>query len=362
LASVRDGKKPLVRASGFERRLAVLELSSRGYGICRRLVVTSLLAAGLLELGLWLRPVGEEIERLTGRALQGDLSPDELDRMVEQQGDALARRVLEAKKMLTRVDGLLAADQALIDEINAIIGERQLPSEHELILFLNSFLAGHYPGAQLPERVVREVVSVALGTTLGLALESSSVDLGHDAAIFGRKISTGTVDITLSREAGFRHPRAEVIQLQHPLTRFAVSEISKEKDLKKSAFALSLRTKRLPAGQYGFLVSLIHVRSQRAITKLVALFTDWNSAGIVTEGDDATAILIEMLENSTDLKDPAPLEGVGRVKEKLVAALNGLNAIGKSDVAPRGPSRRGALLFRGFRATEWARAESAIEH
>ena len=40
--------------------------------------------------------IGEEIERLTGRALQGDLSPEELDRLVEQEGDALAHRVLEA--------------------------------------------------------------------------------------------------------------------------------------------------------------------------------------------------------------------------------------------------------------------------
>ncbi len=88
--------------------------------------------------------LGEEIERLAGRALQGDGAPEELDRMVTQQGDALARRVLEAKTMLTRVDGLLAADQALIDEINAIIGERQLPSENQLILFLNSFLASRF--------------------------------------------------------------------------------------------------------------------------------------------------------------------------------------------------------------------------
>lgn len=88
--------------------------------------------------------IGEEIERLAGRALQGDLLPEELDRIVEDQGDALARRVLEAKRMLTRVDGLLAADQALIDEINAVMGERQLPSENELILFLNAFLADRY--------------------------------------------------------------------------------------------------------------------------------------------------------------------------------------------------------------------------
>ena len=268
--------------------------------------------------------IGEKIERLAGRALQGDLSAEELDRLVEQQGDALARTVLEAKRMLTKVDGLLAADQALIDEINAIIGERQLPSEHELILFLNSFLANRYPGTQLPSRVVKEVVSVSLGTTLGLALDNSAAELGHDAATFGRRISTGPVDITLSREASYRHFRAELIHLQHPLTRFAVSEISKEKSLKNSAFALSLATKRLPAGLYGFLVSLIQVRTQRSMTKLVALFTGWHSNKVFSNPDESTALLIEMLENGTDLKEVPPLEKTSEVKDRLVAKLNEL--------------------------------------
>jgi hypothetical protein len=268
--------------------------------------------------------IGEKIERLAGRALQGDLSAEELDRLVEQQGDALARTVLEAKRMLTKVDGLLAADQALIDEINAIIGERQLPSEHELILFLNSFLANRYPGTQLPSRVVKEVVSVSLGTTLGLALENCSTELGHDAAVFGRRISTGPVDITLSREASYRHFRAELVHLQHPLTRFAVSEITREKSLKNSAFALSLATKRLPAGLYGFLVSLIQVRTQRSMTKLVALFTDWHGDKVWANPDESTALLIEMLENGTDLKDVPPLADVAEVKDRLVGKLNEL--------------------------------------
>jgi superfamily II DNA or RNA helicase len=268
--------------------------------------------------------IGEKIERLAGRALQGDLSAEELDRLVEQQGDALARTVLEAKRMLTKVDGLLAADQALIDEINAIIGERQLPSEYELILFLNSFLANRYPGTQLPSRVVKEVVSVSLGTTLGLALENSATELGHDAAVFGRRISTGAVDITLSREASYRHYRAELVHLQHPLTRFAVSEINKEKGLKNSAFALSLATKRLPVGLYGFLVSLIQVRTQRSMTKLVALFTDCHSNKVLSDPDESTALLIEMLEHGTDLKDVPPLKNTSEVKDRLVAKLNEL--------------------------------------
>jgi hypothetical protein len=268
--------------------------------------------------------IGEEIERLAGRALQGDLAPEELDRMVTQQGDALARRVLEAKTMLTRVDGLLAADQALIDEINAIIGERQLPSEHELILFLNSFLANRYPGTQLPSRVVSEVASINLGTTLGFALEGSAVELGHDAAMFGRRISTGPVDITLSREAGYRHPRAELIHLQHPLTRFAVSETSKEKGSKNSAFAMSLSSRRLPPGQYGFLVALIHVRTERSLTKLVVLFADWSSGRVWADPEESTALLIEMLDNGTDLRNVPQLSDTTRIKELLVEALSEL--------------------------------------
>ena len=268
--------------------------------------------------------IGEEIERLTGRALQGDLAPEELDRMVAQQGDALARRVLEAKTMLTRVDGLLAADQALIDEINAIIGERQLPSEIELILFLNSFLGNRYPGTQLPSRVVSEVVSLTLGATLGFALESSAAELGHDAAMFGRRISTGPVDLTLSREAGYRHPRAELVHLQHPLTRFAVTETTKEKWSGNTAFAMALPTNRLPAGRYGFLVALIHVRTQRSLTKLVALFADWSGERIWSDPDQTTALLIEMLENGADLRNVPQLSGTTRIKERLVNALNDL--------------------------------------
>ncbi len=270
--------------------------------------------------------IGEEIERLTGRALQGDLAPEELDSLVEQKGDALARRVVEAKQMLTRVDGLLAADQALIDEINAVIGERQLPSERELILFLNSFLANRYPGTQLPSRVVKEVVSVNLGSELGFALEAASADLGHDAALFGRKISTGPVELTLSREAGYNHPRTELIHLQHPLTRFAVAQTTKERATKNSAFALSLESRVLPPGEYAFLISLIHVRTQRSLTKLVALFANWDATKIWKEPELTTAVLIEMLEEGQDLRSLPHFTGTVQIKHYLVDALNELKA------------------------------------
>lgn len=253
-----------------------------------------------------------------------DDTPDELDREIERQGQSLALRVLEAKKMLARVDGLLAADQALIDEINAIIGERQLPSEHELILFLNSFLATRFPGSQLPSRTEKDVVAVNLGTALGFALENASTELGHDVALFGRRISTGPVELTLSREAGYRHGRAEVVHLQHPLARFAVSEISRANDKKNSAFALSLQTQLLPRSRYGFLVSLIHVHTLRSLTKLVAILTDWETGQMWSDPDQNTALLIELLEKGQDVQVIAPSYEIDALKQRLLSTLGAL--------------------------------------
>jgi superfamily II DNA or RNA helicase len=266
--------------------------------------------------------IGEQIERLAGRALQGDLSPDEMDKLVEQEGDALAGRVIGARQMLSRVDGLLAADQALIDEINSVIGERQLPSEHELILFLNAFLADRYPGTQLPSRVVKDVVSVTLGSQLGLAIESAALQLGHEAALFGRRISTGPVSITLSREAAYHHPRAELIHLNHPLTQFAVSEMNAAKLASNAAFALRISTSRLPPGLYGFLISLIHVQTARSITKLVALFARWDGSQIWSDPDETNALLIELLEHGQDVESIPELREVEQVKSRLVSALD----------------------------------------
>ena len=86
--------------------------------------------------------VGDEVRELTGQALAGVLSPEELERKVLERADALERKMREAREVLHRVDGLLAADQALVDEIDAVTGERLLPSAEEIRLFLPSAALG----------------------------------------------------------------------------------------------------------------------------------------------------------------------------------------------------------------------------
>jgi hypothetical protein len=271
--------------------------------------------------------IGDEIERITAQALRGELSEDELQKVVQERGDALAHRLLEAKEMLSRVDGLLAADQGLIDEINGIIGERQIPSERELFLFLNFFLAKRFPGCQLPREVMQEVVNVDLRGQLASSLEICAGELGSDALLFARRISTGPVPFTLSREAGYHHPRAEVAHLHHPLVRYAVREILSSDEQRHAAFAVSIPEGKLPIGSYGFLIAMVHVKSHRPVAKLVAAIASVAGDRLLVEPEETTPIIIEMLEKGRDVETrPLEADEYNKLKGKLLSALEGLKA------------------------------------
>jgi len=264
--------------------------------------------------------LGSQVEELTKKAISGELSGEQLERVLEQTAEAMGNRVQSAQTMLRQVDGLLAADQALIQEINAVAGERQLPSENELILYLNKFLGGRYPGCLIPDKAVRDAVTADLHGPLGPAIEARADRLGEEAIWFARKITTSDVLMTLSRDVAYRHQRAELIHLQHPLSQFVVSEDS-ESALETPAFALALRSSRVPPGNYVFLVALLHIFGQRPITKLVPLFTDLEARQTWTDPDETTPWLIELLDSGKDTEPPQLNGQVSHIRERLWQAL-----------------------------------------
>jgi len=275
--------------------------------------------------------IGEEIKRLTERALRGELADDELDRVVEETGEALHRRILEAHRMLARLDALLAADQAIIDEIHAVTGERQLPTEAETRLFLNEFLGEHFPGCQIPEEATRRVVSLHLGDGLPAALDGAATDFGGDAQTitrFARRLSGGSVELTLSRDASYRHPRADLLHLRHPLVRFAVSEIEKGRSRLHKAFALALEQSTvLSPGLYAFAISVVEIPGYRPTIKLAAVVVDVTSDRAWSDPEETTPVVLELLERTQDLDLPPLEDGVlDAAKARAVSALNSLLA------------------------------------
>jgi superfamily II DNA or RNA helicase len=269
--------------------------------------------------------IGNEIEELASKALRGELIGEELEEAVRRTEDALAMRVTEAKRLLSQVDGLLASDQALINEINAVAGEHQIPTERELLLFLNRFLAQRYPGCQLSEDAVRHVVSVDLHGPLALDIERKANSIGEDALFFARRIATGSASITLSREAAYRHPRAELIHVHHPLCQFAVSELQSQEEHRGAAFSLSIPAGCLPAGDYAFLLAFFHIPTYRPTNKMVAIVVSGDGRTLYTEPEETTRILLEILEKGKDLQStPVSQAEYETIKRRLLKGLQEL--------------------------------------
>ena len=265
--------------------------------------------------------IGDEIEKLAAQAVRGEFTEEELVAIVEQRGEVLQHRVKEAREVLARADGLLAADQALIDEINAVIGERQIPAEKELFQFLNEFLATRVAGCQLPSTVLRKVIDLNL-QQLASEIESAAPSLGQDALIFARRTATGSVPLTLSREAAYVHPRAELIHLQHPLCRFAVDEVNAS-ETKHSAFAVALKTKLLGPGSYAFSILAVHFKGYRTKTRLVALIADRTSDRVWASQEETIPVIVQILESGQDseIASPGPQEAAS-LQQRLYHALD----------------------------------------
>ncbi|HKO44856.1 MAG TPA: SNF2-related protein [Pyrinomonadaceae bacterium] len=243
--------------------------------------------------------VGEEIESLTASALRGELSKEEIDKAIEQRGSAISRRIHEARELLTKVDGLMAADQALLDEIGAVVGERQIPGEPELLKFLNTALALKHSGSQLPSSVLGKVIEVDLKQIVP-SLERHLPELGDDAQLFIRKLATGVVRLTLSREAAYSHPKAELIHLHHPLTKNALLDSLEEPNLQQTAFGMKLSTNVLPKGEYAFLMATVQIHGHRPHSKLVGVLVNRNSRQVWSDYDLVGQIVVGLLDHGQD--------------------------------------------------------------
>jgi hypothetical protein len=226
--------------------------------------------------------------------------------------------------MLSRVDSLLTADQGLVDEINTTIGERQIPSEQDILLFLNAFLADRVPGCQISSNAARQVVPVDFRGHLVTQLEHASINEGLDAAIFAKRIMAGPIPLTLSRDVAYRHPRAELLHLRHSLVRFAVSDTSGSSRLSSRTFCLKLiRSKYLAPGDYMFAVSIVEIYSYRATTRLVSAFAEIDSNRVWGDPDETTPFILEMLDHG-ESAEPLRFDRkiIERVKDQLQGALN----------------------------------------
>lgn len=266
--------------------------------------------------------IGSEIENLTQDALRGRLTIQEQAQLAEEKGEILHRRMQQAREMLLRVDDLLAADQGIIDEIDAVTGERHIPAPRELSRFLNRLFADMYPGCQVPMAAEHSVVSMDLRGGLAQAIELEASEMGQDMRLFARKISTGKIETTFSREAAYRHPRAELLNMGHPLVKFAVQQVSRSHAVKSKTFCIAIPgSKHLDEGLYAFLAEIVEVPAEVPKTRFVVVFADVSGPISWTDQDVGIKVLLEMLDSGDDVA-PVVLTARGEeLKSRLTRAM-----------------------------------------
>ena len=250
--------------------------------------------------------IGEQLdmEALARDALLGRISRDDLARRVEEAADAVLRQVTAARTMLGRVDDMMIADQAIIDEIHALIGERQIPLARELLIFANQALARRHVGVQIDESAAQAVVSYDirhsnLGTAVAVAFPGAS-----DAQSFARRSQQNALTVTFSREAAYRHPKCELLHIRHPLVRYAMRILSEELGATPVPVSCALKaTRTFAAGRYLFRVEAIELLGFRRSSRLAAVFVNLDSGAAVI-GEEASQLLFAVCDAGDDERAP----------------------------------------------------------
>ncbi|MBK8013938.1 MAG: DEAD/DEAH box helicase [Deltaproteobacteria bacterium] len=230
--------------------------------------------------------LGKKLEELTLRALRGELTREEMTRLADETADVVCREERDARRLGDDADGLIAADQAFLDEIQRLAGSRKVPTPEELVVFLNEFFERRYPGTRLPVGIASGLVEVHLPDTLGFDLRA---ELSGDPATarFAARVENGPFTATFDQTASTRHPRAELFYLRHPIVRFAQVSLHRGRDQMHRTFALrvpsgALDIKPPPPGEYAFAVGLLDLGGVRPRTEIVPVAISMKGGELLT--------------------------------------------------------------------------------
>ena len=255
--------------------------------------------------------LGKQIGKLAIRALRNDLTPEEQERQADTAADAFLREQHEGNTLQQQADQLIAGDQAFLDEIQSLIGERKVPTPRELYRFLGEFIAQRYPGSSLPSDALKAVTDASLDARFATDLLR---ELGNtpDLRRIASRIQQGVFPATFDSDAHLRRPHSELISIHHPFVRLACAFLKREAERLHRTFHL-----RLPAdgnkteGDYLLVVLEFTISGNRARTEIVPIFWDLQGSRAI-ESDISRHMFIRLLDAAESV------EGIPSVSYELI--------------------------------------------
>src|SRR5439155_6472220 len=142
--------------------------------------------------------------------LSGVLSASDQEQQAVETAEAIVREEENARRLAKDADVLLAADQAFLDEIGNLVGQRRIPVGEELRQYLEDFVGKRYPGSTVPAELANGAgilsVSPEVGTEMRRLLPNDT-----DAGRVSRRLELGPFEATFDQQVAVTRPRAELI-------------------------------------------------------------------------------------------------------------------------------------------------------
>lgn len=282
------------------------------------MVIVNLVAEGTIEeqillrlylrIGLFRESIGEmdeilgpmELQKLILEALRGELSEAMLKQRIEATAMAAEAKINAAKSLSQEVDGLLAADQAFLDEINDLIRTRRVPDMADLQVLLLELLQSRFSGIRYDVGRGRRPGKLILGADAISELSNWARGYSIEAHRVSQRFQQGPVLVTFDADTAMEHPRAEFIQARHPLIQFALSVLEKNAGNQPYAFALRTEAPQLPKGVWTMGIWSLTLTASRSETRLEAVACNLTT-GQVISGAAADELLVGCLSEARDL-------------------------------------------------------------
>ena len=274
--------------------------------------------------------VGEQVFQLARHALAARLTPEEEQRQVEQTANAFINQFLHATDLNRNVDAMLATDQAFLDEVEANVGRRRLPTPVEMREFVQSALTRRFHGCDIPAQAAKGVCRPQLSRDIAFALRQMTTSDRGEADRVARLIERDGVDITFSADKALTMRRVELVHARHPLVVLAQSVFAEAVGTDQVSYAVAAplpasaqeaALRNLVPGYYLLSLSLLEFNGavRRNDLSIVAVPVGGGSS-VPLHGDAARELLMWLLDQGRELTaviPPQVLAAAAEATERL---------------------------------------------
>jgi len=265
--------------------------------------------------------LGDEVQSLQKEYLNGQLTPQEADRRVQQAGDAINRQRLQSEELEKRASDLFGHEDYIRSEMTRISRLGRYVGPDIILAVLSNYLSSQHPDASLWESD-KGIYTIRLSSRL----RDEVAKYSDEKAFWYRRENRDKYQFTMNGELAFSRRDLDLVNAPHPLVKAAVGGISGQMQSAAARVGLASLNRKdidadleLPCGSYLILLFAINVTGLRNRKLIEAVAWDFGSDALV-ESEVGELLLHSVCRFGSTLIPVEP------VKTDHSSALEGITA------------------------------------